>query len=478
MLDNNLLRSHMFVFVVPVALAVGCSAPPARTIHLEAEDAQLHGPAVATTRAGFSGTGYVTGFTKPDCRIEWQVSAKAGLYEAKVRYSSPGQQKGFVLVVNGSKTNGMFQPTDEGFATASAGKIELKNGQNAVAVEQGWGWYEVDYLELVPAAPSKQPQKPPAVLADPKATPGAKALYAFLVGRYGSRTLTGQNELPDSEYILKTTGKTPAVLGGDLIEYSPSRREHGSDPKDAVEKIIDAARTGRVVAMCWHWNAPTGLIDKELTGPGGNKIDARWYKGFMAEATTFDFAKALENKESADYRLLLRDIDAIAVQIKKFADAGVPVLWRPLHEAEGAWFWWGTKGPQAYIKLWRLMFDRMTKTHGLHNLIWVHNCLSPDWYPGDAYVDVVGADAYPDDHSDPLSATWDGLMKWLDGRKPVALTEFGGVPDLSKMARFGVRWSYFMSWNGTPLSQSADSVKRSYGSPEALNGDQLPKGWH
>ena len=96
--------------------------------------------------------------------------------------------------------------------------------------------------------------------------------------------------------------------------------------------------------------------------------------------------KALADPNSADYKLLLRDMDAIAVQLQKFSDAGVPVLWRPLHEAEGGWFWWGAKGPEPFKKLWRLMYDRFTNVHHLHNLIWV-DCsgTNPDWYPGDAY---------------------------------------------------------------------------------------------
>ena len=52
------------------------------------------------------------------------------------------------------------------------------------------------------------------------------------------------------------------------------------------------------------------------------------------------------------------------------------------------------------------MFDRMTNHHTLHNLIWVFSFgTDPDWYPGDAYADIVGIDAYPKDNSDPLSET-------------------------------------------------------------------------
>ena len=158
-------------------------------------------------------------------------------------------------------------------------------------------------------------------------------------------------------------------------------------------------------------------------------------------------------------------MDVIAVQLQRLSDAHVTVLWRPLHEAEGGWFWWGAKGPGPFKQLWRLMHDRLTNVHHLHNLIWV-DCsgLNPDWYPGDAYVDVVGVDAYPSDVTDPLSATWDTLTKEYGGRKLLALTEFGGVPDVEKMRRFGVRPSYFVSWTGDlgPKKNATEALTRIY----------------
>ena len=165
----------------------------------------------------------------------------------------------------------------------------------------------------------------------------------------------------------------------------------------------------------------------------------------------------------------------IAAELKKLAAAGVPVLWRPLHEAEGGWFWWGAKGPEPFKGLWRLMFDRFTRTHGLHNLIWVFTAGNkPEWYPGDAYVDIVGADSYPSDPGDPLSGTWEALRQTFDGKKLLALTEFGGVPDVARMKRFGVRWSYFVSWTGAfgPHKMSKDALTRIYRSPDVINQDE------
>lgn len=89
----------------------------------------------------------------------------------------------------------------------------------------------------------------------------------------------------------------------------------------------------------------------------------------------------------------------IAIQLGKLQVAGVPVLWRPLHEAEGGWFWWGRAGSGVFVQLWRMLYARLVEHHGLRNLVWVYTsagdcCTSHAWYPGDHVVDVIATDAY------------------------------------------------------------------------------------
>ncbi len=442
-------------------------------LHLEAEDGTLTGNTVQTAQAGFSGKGYVGDFEKDGAKIVWTIpAAKAGLYEVKIRYSAPSGDKGYELAVNGKSSSGTLSATGKAFATVSGGKVELTAGANTVEFRRGWGYYDIDALDFVPAAPAAHLPKPPATLVDPQATPEARALMRFLVADYGAKTLSGQINAPDTAYIQSATGDTPAIMGGDLIEYSPSRIAHGSDPKGETERLIRAHQSGQIVTLLWHWNAPTDLIDqKALVGTDGKTIDASWYRGFYTNSTTFDVQKALADPNSADYKLLLRDIDTIAVQLQKLSDAHVPVLWRPLHEGEGGWFWWGAHGPDTYKKLWRLMYDRLTTTHHLHNLIWVCSSgMNPAWYPGDDVVDVVGIDEYPADASDPLSSAWGTLAK-QHKNKLLALTEFGGVPDIPKMRRYGVDWSYFASWQGDlgPHKMTPADLIRIYHDPAVAN---------
>ena len=100
--------------------------------------------------------------------------------------------------------------------------------------------------------------------------------------------------------------------------------------------------------------------------------------GFYTSATDFNISSTLAaGPGSANYTLILRDLDAIAVQLKRLSDAKVPVLFRFLHEAEGGWFWWGAQGPAAAKALFRLGYDRFTNYHKLNNLVWVWNSVSP-----------------------------------------------------------------------------------------------------
>lgn len=121
------------------------------------------------------------------------------------------------------------------------------------------------------------------------------------------------------------------------MDYTDSRTSRGASSID-VDHAISHAAKGGIVTFVWHWGAPIGLYDTP---------EQRWWSGFYTDATDFDIAATLADPTGANYTLLMKDIDTIAVQLKKLQDAGIPVLWRPLHEAEGGWFWWGAKGPEA-----------------------------------------------------------------------------------------------------------------------------------
>lgn len=180
-----------------------------------------------------------------------------------------------------------------------------------------------------------------------------------------------------------------------------------------------------------------------------NSADQPWWSNFYTKATSFDVAAAMNNQNSNDYKLLIRDIDAIATQLKRLQAANIPVLWRPLHEAEGGWFWWGAKGSDPCKRLYRLMYDRLTNYHGLNNLLWVWNSADPSWYPGNDVVDIVSADIYSTagDHSSQ-SSTYKKLQSLSGGGKLIALGEVGNIPDPVSTRSDGSNWAWWVVWNG------------------------------
>jgi mannan endo-1,4-beta-mannosidase len=275
----------------------------------------------------------------------------------------------------------------------SAGQALLNAGANTIEVQNNWGWYLIDAISLSPSA-QRAPHQISTTPVNPNANSDARALLKYLGSIYGKHILSGQQDQANLDWVTTNVGKSPAILGVDLMDYTESRISRGASSQDANHALAFAAKGG-IVTFVWHWGAPIGLYDTE---------DHRWWSGFYTDATDFDIDTALADTMNANYTLLIRDIDTIAVELKKLQDAGVPVLWRPLHEAEGGWFWWGAKGPEPCKKLWRILYERLTVHHGLNNLIWVWNSVRPAWYPGDDVVDIVSADTYTQgDHGVSLS---------------------------------------------------------------------------
>ena len=441
--------------------------PPDGVIILEAEAGTLMGSNtwVSTATPGYFGTGYVTGFQTSTDMVVWNFTGSNGFYRATIRFHSPSGPKGYDGSLNGYGLSGTFPQTNV-FAGFDAGFVQLLAGANTLQIGGGWGYYDIDRVVLAPVPAPLPPAPVPAALADPLATFAAHSLMAALVADYGKHTWAGQHDASDIAYIQNTAGRKPVIIEGDFMDYSPSRVQRQGLPANYTENMIALESAGHVLSFCWHWNAPTNLIDTP---------DHEWWRGFYTHATTFDVAAALADTNSVEYSLILRDIDAIAGQLKKVSSNNIPVLWRPLHESEGGWFWWGAKGSGPFKQLWRLLFNRLTTYHGLHNLIWALASEDPDWYPGDDVVDVIGVDGYPNDRSDALSPRWEALKGRFDGRKLIALTEFGGVPDIERMQQLGVWWSWFSPWSSIfgASSMPTNTVIRIYQSPAVITLDEL-----
>jgi mannan endo-1,4-beta-mannosidase len=199
--------------------------------------------------------------------------------------------------------------------------------------------------------------------------------------------------------------------------------------------------------------------------------------------------KELLREGSETHVRWMKELDQLAAGLDELQGAGIPVLWRPFHEMNGEWFWWGAKPPQEFIAVWRHMFDYFTKTIKLNNLIWVygpnHRENAADYYPGDEYADVIGLDAYTD-HVDPKHIK--GYPKMAAIQKPFGFTEYGphgaenppGTYDYRKFVE-GLqthfpRSTFFMCWNEKWSLASNTHVKELLEHPWTINLEDLPAG--
>ncbi|KAL4746157.1 glycoside hydrolase superfamily [Aspergillus terricola var. indicus] len=217
---------------------------------------------------------------------------------------------------------------------------------------------------------------------DKAATPRVKELLRYVQAQYGSKYISGQQDPGSVQWLQQNVGVTPAILGTDLMYYSPSA-------------------TGGINALVWHWYAPTCLLDSE---------EQPWYSGFYTEATCFN--------------------------LKRLSDANVPILFRPLHEPEGGWFWWGAHGPAPFKQLWDLIYDRITRVHDIHKLVWVCNTADPSWYPGNNKCDIATVDHYAEagDHG-VLKGKFQALKNVTRSGRVLALAEVGSIPDPELQAK-------------------------------------------
>ncbi|WP_094123223.1 glycosyl hydrolase, partial [Hymenobacter coccineus] len=471
--------------LAPLAGRAQATVVPLTNGRAEAEAGVLAGVTVATTPTGFSGAGFVTGFDNSDAKnvaITFD-NPTAGLYKLSVGYTSPFGPKVANLDVNGSKSTVSFAGTTAGtdFAAADAGTVLLPAGLTTVTIGGNYGYYGVDYVQLTTASVAPPP-KPAKQLSDPLATPAAKALHGYLVDLYGNKILSGQQDdqygNPNSEvkYVLATTGKEPAIVSMDVFDYSAAPVAKYGTPSGTTERYLGWSSSGNgrgITSLIWHWRAPADNVT--TANPTGSPDGA-----FYTVNTAFNFADALADTAGTKYHLLLADIDLIAVQLKKFQAAGVPVLWRPLHETPGTFFWWGNQGPDNFKKLWQLLYTRLTVRHQLHNLIWVYSAnATPDaaWYPGDAYVDVAGDDIYqstpvPDPNVN-ISGNWTA-MRALAPTKLIALTESESLVNPDQARGYATWWSWFCAWQGSYIrTQPVAFLTSLYNDNDVITKDEL-----
>lgn len=416
------------------------------------------------------------------CQISITVPADA-VYDIVIRSKAIGGSKENDIYADGKKV-GTFTSENNKFSDYTVSAVSLTKGDHNIRIIQSWGWIELDKITVKTGAKiSNSTYNVTSSLVNRNATANTKKLYSFLKDSYGKYVITGQQcdgGINGNEFkaIKNLTGDYPALLGLDMMDYTPSRTAFGAS-SSAVEKAIEFANKGGIVTLCWHWNAPTEYLNSTANSSDG------WWGGFYTQSSKFDIAKVMNGQDAKGKKLLDRDIKEIAKQLKRLEKAGVPVIWRPLHEASGGWFWWGAKGSDAYKKLWKYLYKELTNTYGCNNLIWVYNGQSADWYPGDEYVDIVGEDIYPGNHVyDPQVSRFKQAISYGSKTKITALTENGCIFDIDSAVSINALWCWFMTWggeftvNGSNYSEKYTEksiIKKMYASKYSLTLGSLPK---
>jgi hypothetical protein len=279
---------------------------------------------------------------------------------------------------------------------------------------------------------------PKVALVDPLATPAARCLAARLDG-WRSAGLMGvgqQLNVSNIEYVAPLTDlgdRRVSVVGFDLEELEAGETYQFPDPP--LDRLAQLARAGAVLSASWHPNNPH---------TGGPNHDRTWHK-----------LSALLDESTPEYAQFWADFDAKMGLLQRLQDAGAAVVFRPFHEANGNWFWWGRPDPATYKRLWKEMQMRASQD-GVHNILWGYSFAAKvgSWIQDPvkllpAKVDLAGIDAYDPEAGTANAADRLPLGGWADVAAKVTrmtMTEVG--PEKSAG-----------SWNPAVITRAAKTLK-------------------
>ncbi len=416
----------------------------------------------------------ITGMNAEGDSITYSLSIPAAGW-----YDLTFEQSGDATRVNNVSVDG-YRQAEITPANPTAQFIYLGSGDHQITLTPSWGWVDFGKLTATPTDfDFADAYNVTAELSNPNADEHTKMLYKFLKDIYGRYTLSGQyadsgRESDEYKAILDATGDSFAVLGLDMGEYVHGAQANGAEVH-SVEYAHDwYYNAGGIVQVCVHWISPVAYVTD----------GCRWWESFRAEASDIDLDLVMNGGDDRCLEKLDDDIEDLAEQLNLLQEDGVPILFRPLHEASGGWFWWGECEPESYIKFWRHLYDKLTNEYGINNLIWVWNGQSADWYPGDDVVDIVAWDIYPGEREyGSASPIFAECAQCPGENKLTALAETGCVPDPDLTWRDNARWLLWGTWSGEFCVQNGvlseqytdkEMLKKAYASEHTLTLSELP----
>ncbi len=304
------------------------------------------------------------------------------------------------------------------------------------------------------------PMKP----VSPNASPEAVALLDYIYSISGKYLLTGQHNYPNIKnrntlFVKNYVGKTPVIFSTDWGFAKDGDKDSYLARPDIVKEAIRQHKMGSIITICWHAVPPTA--NEPITfQPLPNADPNAPLASVQGRLTDKQFQDILTPGTKL-YKHWCEQVDSVAKYLKMLQAAHVPVIWRPYHEMNGSWFWWGGRvGKYSTMAIYKQIYDRLIRVHKLNNLIWLWSVDRPNneimqftnYFPGAKFVDILGLDVYGNDFKQEY---YDKLMA-LSGGKPVTLAEVGNPPSAEVMEH-QPNWMYYVVWAGmvrnTPLKQ-------------------------
>jgi mannan endo-1,4-beta-mannosidase len=274
----------------------------------------------------------------------------------------------------------------------------------------------------------------------------------------GQHNVLGKMSEVDGK-IYQLTGFYPAKWGSDFgFADSTHDIDNIAYRKFLVPEIIKQHERGAIITLTYHQANP--LIGEPCQ-----------FKGGIISKLTDEQWKELTTIGTPLYEKWRKQMDKIAFYLKELNQLNIPILFRPYHEMNGSWFWWGGRpGEEGFIKLWKQLYNYYTNYHKLNNLLWVWSPDNPklglkEFYPGDKFVDMIGCDIYPKKDSIIYGRhIYDQIVE-IAGEKPIGIGECSILPT-PEILKQQPLWSWFLAWGELVFRNEKEDIKALYKYPK------------
>lgn len=446
-------------------------------IIIQAEDCNLNGNLFKDNiRKGYSGDGYVTGFYggSADYLILNADIPASQHYDITICAASDNPVENSLIINEDDIGAFKIDGSEKKFTRITYYGIYIEQGKATIQINKGSDEFDVDYIEIsnnediynntfeIESAPVSE-----------KSSYEVRDLLRYLKENLNENIITGQfassNKNIEMDYIFKKTGRYPAIRFGDIGGYTEN--------KPPLESEIKAAREwdekGGIVGFMWYWNSPSS--DPKDSSIYADKTNFELKKAMTNEnISTLGIAEIQElcrnGKISQECLSIVEDIDEVSEGFLRLAEDGIPILWRPIHQAGGKRYWWNESGAKAYKWLYNLMFERMTLYHNLDNLIWIWDGQDEEYLVDSDKYDIASTDIYLDAKIKfgSRSDTYQWMKKITEGKKLIALSECSTVPGIDEMIRDNSMWSFFGLWYGEYLAENEINPDKIYTAEDEL----------